>query len=336
MLKKPDIGATKGSMKPVVITKTKEMGKLDNLVKENETLKANLEAALDPKLKARPEQITITKSSKHREVTPVALLSDVHYEEVVDPDTVNGLNEYNPKIADKRLLEFFQGVVENYELVQSQHTIKNMVVALLGDMISGGIHPELMEGNAMLPIEAIQEMQKVLYNGIKFLLKETKANLTIPCSIGNHGRITEKPRVATAHGNNLEAFMYSNLAQFFKDEKRVKFVLGKAYHTYMQVYDKTLRLHHGDQVRYQGGVGGLYIPMNKAIAQWNKAKHADLDLTGHWHAMKDGGNFVSNGSVVGFGPYAVKIKADYETPKQAFVVIDSKHGKTIVSPINLT
>ena len=80
-------------------------------------------------------------------------------------------------------------------------------------------------------------------------------------------------------------------------------------------------------------MGGIFIPANKAIAQWNKVQWADLDVFGHFHQMKDGGNFVSNGSLIGFNAYALSIKADYEHPKQAFFLIDRKRGRTITAPI---
>ena len=94
-----------------------------------------------------------------------------------------------------------------------------------------------------------------------------------------------------------------------------------------------LRFHHGHGMKYGGGVGGIYIPINKAIAQWNKALRADLDVFGHWHQFRDGGNFICNGSIIGYNAYALRIKADYEEPKQAFFLMDKNRGKTIVAPI---
>jgi hypothetical protein len=68
----------------------------------------------------------------------------------------------------------------------------------------------------------------------------------------------------------------------------------------LQIYDVTVRFHHGHSIRYAGGVGGIYIPTNKAIAQWNKGRHADLDVFGHFHQLRDGGNFICNGSLIGY------------------------------------
>jgi hypothetical protein len=106
-------------------------------------------------------------------------------------------------------------------------------------------------------------------------------------------------------------------------------------HSYMDIYDMTVRFQHGHMVKYGGGIGGIYIPVNKAIAQWNKARHADLDVLGHFHQLRDGGNFFVNGSLIGYNSFALSIKADYEQPKQGLFLIDKKRGRTCTWPVLL-
>ncbi len=111
-------------------------------------------------------------------------------------------------------------------------------------------------------------------------------------------------------------------------------------HSYIELYPgqpgaTTIRFQHGHMVKYGGGVGGLTIPLNKAIAQWNRGKHADLDVLGHFHQMFDGGNFIVNGSLIGYDSFALSIKASYEKPKQALFLIDRKRGRTFTCPILL-
>jgi hypothetical protein len=104
----------------------------------------------------------------------------------------------------------------------------------------------------------------------------------------------------------------------------------------LDVFGVRLRFHHGDGIKYGGGVGGITIPVNKAIAQWNRAHYADLDIVGHYHQFFDGGNFIANGSVIGWSPYSLWIKASFEPPQQAFFLLDSKYRrKTVVAPIIL-
>ena len=272
-------------------------------------------------------------SSGETEATVLMVASDWHVEEEVQPESVNMLNEYNLEISESRATRFFRGGLRLTEIVARDVKVTTILLPLLGDFVTNDIHEENREVNALLPMEAIQKAQMYIASGINFLLENTDYKIVIPCHSGNHGRTTKKIFIATEHGHSLEYFMYKNLEMLYSGNERVEFHITPAYHSYMEVYGLTVRFHHGHGMRYYGGVGGLYIPVNKSIAQWNRAKHADLDIFGHFHQLKDGGTFLSNGSLIGYNQYAIWIKADYEPPKQIFTVIDSKRGRTITAPI---
>lgn len=267
------------------------------------------------------------------EATVVVLASDWHIEERVDPDTINGKNEYNLLIAKQRAIEFFQASLRLTQILGRDVEINTMVLALLGDFITGDIHEELLETAEIEPTRAILEVQKMLASGIQFLLDNSKLNLVIPCHSGNHARTTGESRHATEAGHSLEYIMYHMLADHFRENKRVRFIIPRSYHSFINVYGTVIRFHHGHNLRYSGGVGGLTIPVNKAIAQWNKTERADIDCFGHWHTKFDGGNFLCNGSMIGFNAYAVSIKASFEKPSQTLFLVDQKRGKTCVWPI---
>ena len=302
------------------------------MVSEVAKLQDELEA-----LKSIPEVSTFVIKPLRRshlgEAVAVVVASDWHIEEPVKPEQVSGLNEYNLTVAEARVREFFQASLRLTEICGRDIKIQTMVLALLGDFISGSIHDELMESNQLSPIDAIIRVEGWIASGIEFLLANSELKLIIPCHSGNHARITKKQRHATEEGNSLERFMYHHLAEHFSGNERVKFLISPSYHSYVDVLGLTVRFHHGHDLRYQGGVGGLTIPVNKAIAQWNKGRWAHLDVFGHWHTRLDGKNFLSNGSVIGYNAYAIAIKADYEKPSQTFFLIDKKRGRTCVWPI---
>lgn len=263
--------------------------------------------------------------------------SDWHIEEIVHKWQVNALNSFNEGVAKERINRFFVHGAKLVQRMQDHTNIDTLVLALLGDFISGSIHDELMEGNRLLPADAIMEAKQHLSSGIRYILENTDVKLVIPCSMGNHGRMTAKRRISTEAGNSLERVMYFALADEFKSEPRVHFIIGSGYHTYLYLFDGkyTVRFHHGHSIRFYGGVGGISIPVNKAIAQWNKARRADLDVFGHFHQFLDGGDWVTNGSLIGYNAFALSIKASPEPPRQAFFLIDRDVGKTIVTPIIL-
>lgn len=306
---------------------------IKNLISENDALKKEIEAVLNTKI-IHPKEMAYDKSLNVGEAIAVVLASDWHIEENVKPQTVNGLNTFNISIAEKRVEQFFKNTLKLVEKEQNQSDIKTLVLALLGDFISGNIHDELLENCSLRPMEAIILAEQLISGGIDYLLANSKLNLIIPCHVGNHTRITRKVHISTEAGNSIETFMYYHLRNYYKDNPRVVFQISESYLSYLKVFDFTICFQHGHAVRFGGGVGGLSIPLNKAIAQWEKLKHADLYCLGHWHQFLDTGQAIVNGSIIGYNAFALFIKAGFERPKQAFFLVDRKRGcKTIVCPV---
>lgn len=220
------------------------------------------------------------KGNRKSEATAVVLASDWHIEERVKLSTVSGLNEYSLAIAKERCDKFWRSTARMVHIFNRDIPISQIVLWLGGDFISGNIHDELLETCSLPPVEAAILAQNWLASGIQYLLEHTDCEITIPCSIGNHSRITKERRIATEAGNSLEMFMYHALANHFKSEKRIKFILPDGYHTYVEVYGKMIRFHHGHSVKYGGGIGGIFIPAFKAISQWNKGRSCYLDCFG--------------------------------------------------------
>ena len=282
-----------------------------------------------------PKEINIRPNNGKDEATAFIDLSDWHVDEIVRANSVNSKNIFNQKIATKRINNLFANALKLVKIGQAENKIKDVVIVLGGDFFSGNIHEELLENTSMLPIEAVMFAQDHLVSGIKFLNDNLKVNFHIVCVVGNHSRITKKVHHSTEYGNSLEYFMYHNIAKFFSKSKNIDFKIAQGYHQYIKVYGRTIRIHHGHNMRYGGGVGGVFIPINKAINEWNKVRYADLDIIHHFHRVVDGGNFTINGSLIGFNAFALAIKASPEPPKQLFFLWHKKYGKIMTTPIFL-
>ncbi len=267
------------------------------------------------------------------EGTAVVLASDWHIEERVGAE-VGDFNRYSIEIAEKRVTKFFQGVLRLTRLLQQDIQIDNMVLALLGDFITNQIHEaENAESNNLLPTDAIVKAQEMIIGGIDFLLNHTKLDFTLPCHSGNHARTTKTTRFSSENGHSLEYLMFRTIEKVYRHEPRVKMLIPAGMHSYLDIYGKTVRFHHGHSIKYGGGVGGIYIPTHKAIAQWSKAKRADLDCFGHFHQQVDGGNFLCNGSLIGYNAFALAIKASFEPPRQTLFLMDKRRGRTCNWPV---
>ena len=283
-----------------------------------------------------PKHLKVKASGKSGESTAVLVASDWHVEERVDPRGVDGVNEYSPEIAEERVTRFFQTGLSMVEMCRTRGRIDTLVLAVLGDLITNTIHDDLAESNYLSPTEASLKAYRLLCGGIDFLLREGRfKKILVPCCVGNHGRTTRKPRVSTATRNSYEWLMYHVAAERYAGDARVEFSVTDGYFNFLDVYGYTVRFHHGDAVKYQGGVGGVTIPLNKAIAQWNKMRKVYLDVLGHWHTQLSGREFVLNGSLIGYNAYSIAIKASYEPPSQSFFTIHPRYGKAVEIPIHV-
>ena len=270
-----------------------------------------------------------------REMTAIALASDWHVEETVDPDTISGRNRYDLSIADRRIARFFDAIVWNVERQRCKEVaIRDLVLWLGGDLMSGYIHEELLEDNELAPVQTVLWLLPRLRNGIAMLLDRLQlVTLTVPCSFGNHGRTTEKKRISTGAQNSFEWLLYNVLAEEFRSNKRVRFVISPSVDQYVGVYEFTAHFTHGDTVKSMGGVGGISVPLLRAKPRWDLVRFADWSFLGHFHQLSDFGRVVVNGSLIGYNAYARSIGASYEPPRQGFYLIDARRGKCLSAPL---
>ncbi len=262
-----------------------------------------------------------------------AIASDWHIEERVDPRTIVGYaNEYNPDIAKARSQKFFQSYVFMLNAWREIGHCDTAVLALLGDFISGFIHEELMESNYMSPSEAILFAQELLGSGIEYILKNGDLKtLVIPTCYGNHGRTTVKSRIQTGAENSFEYLLYKTMAREWRNEKRLDWRIADGYMVYTDLYDTRVAWHHGDAVKFGGGVGGIMIPLRKKIMSWNSGLKRPIDIAcnGHFHTSIEGPDLISNGSLIGYNAYAMNCGCSYEPPQQTCFWIDSNRGRTM-------
>lgn len=339
-------GLTTNVAPPQVTVAMHTAGLKEKEVRKNEgaLLKAlgvkvtELESQLDAALAIKQGAFTYNVKAKTpggSEAAALWLASDWHVGERVTLDQTNGMNEYNPDIAKSRGDNYFVNALRLTEMTGKDVGVGTVVLALLGDFITGHLHAQAVETNYFAPVEETIFAQSIIASGIRFVLKNSPYKLVIVCKSGNHGRTTKFSEFGSENGHSHEYFMYCSLREMFRDEPRVEFIITEGAHTYIDVFDMKVRFLHGHDIRYGGGVGGITIPVNKALAQWDKVKRADLTCFGHFHQRMDGGNFLCNGSLIGYNAFALSIKASAEPPAQQFALLDKERGKTIVAPIVL-
>lgn len=281
------------------------------------------------KSKRPPARTTKAKGSP---VTAILVLSDWHVEEEVDPATVAGRNAFDLNVAESRVAETMRRALLLLEHESKLAPINHVVVAALGDFISGDIHDDTRDV-ALLPPLAATRFAGELLGGCIDMVADRFKSVTVATCNGNHGRSTQKPRIATDHEFSYEYSLYRTMESANR-HKNVGWQIGVGYHNWLNLDGFKVRLHHGQAIRSNGGIGGVSISANKAIAQWNRMEKADLDIFGHHHQFSwNYGRYVSNGSLIGWNAFANFIRAEWQPAAQSLVLIDRDRGVTKALPI---
>ena len=318
------------------VERRSEKKQIAALLEENTRLKAEAAELRAFRSKA-PEILVYDKAKEHRaDAIACAIASDWHVEETVDKASVHGLNEYNLEIAKSRAEHFFRNLLRLTDMMARDSQITTIYIAMLGDFFSGWIHEELLAACSLAPGDAARFCKGLWVSGIDFLLRESSYVIDADAIPGNHGRMTKQVHFSDPTGTSLETVMYESIADRYWNNPRVRINVSSQAMVYRRMFERfVIRLCHGYEMKFGGGVGGITIPVRKAIAQWNNGVRADLTAFGHFHQKHDGGDFLCNSSLIGYNLYAQNIKAGFEEPTQTFWLTVARNGgqKSLTAPI---
>ena len=302
----------------------------DQLEKASTALEQSLQV-----MKHKPNVFEIKPSDNqvNGSATAFLLLSDVHCDELIPKHKVNGLNEHNPEISQKRVATVFERALKFIRVDRAETNVDDMVVWLGGDFFTSSTMHDA--SCAFPPIVAVMFAQDLIVSGLSFLLQnEPKLRIHVVDSVGNHSRLSgsAKPvNQSSEQEHSLEWMMYHAIKAQYAREPRITFQLDNSYHSYLKCYDKVIRFNHGHLGwRYNDGMGGVHGPLWKVISQkWNHQVKADLTVCGHYHSLTFAAlsrPYIVNGSTVGISPYSLSFSTGAEPPAQAYFLVHSKYG----------
>jgi hypothetical protein len=265
------------------------------------------------------------------------MLSDLHLDEVVEPDQVMHTNAYNRDIAVGRLERTFTNFLKVTKDNWTSVNYDGAVLCLGGDLFSGDIHEELKETNEDTILGSLDFWLDHLAAGISLVAEEFGA-VHVPCVVGNHGRTTRKPRAKFRARSNFDWFMGRALARIFANDPRVTFDIAESADTLVPSYGHKVMLTHGDQASGGAGIGGIWPPIMRLDARKRQRQEAvgqgyDLLVMGHWHTLTMGKSFIVNGSLKGQDEYGFVSNFGFEIPQQACWLMTPEHGMTWTAPI---
>ena len=272
--------------------------------------------------------------------TPTLMLSDLHWGEVVRAHEVYGLNEYDVTVARERLRRVVDRTID--VLANSLNSVggyPGIYVVLGGDMVSGGIHPELLESDELPPIAAALDLRDHLVSAIRLLADEF-GRVYVPCVDGNHDRNTKR----THHKGRVEHsygwLIYCMLERAFAHDKRVTIQVSEETDLLYTCAGTRYLLTHGDSLGVGGGNGiiGALGPIMRGrhkIASSSAAvgRGHDVLIMGHYHQYIALRNVRVNGTLKGYDEYARGMRFAYEPPSQSLWITHPDHGVTISMPV---
>lgn len=277
-----------------------------------------------------PKWLTPKKPKRQHHAIIGAPLSDCHFDEVVRPEEVGGINKYDRDIATLRLQRWAEQVIAQSRDYLSGLNFDGAFVPILGDVFSGNLH-DLAETNVDTLFGSLLYWSEQIAAALE-LIAGHFGKVHVPVVVGNHGRLTRKPRTKLRARDNTDWLLGHMLAKHFKGSS-VTVQVDDDADAFADVYDTTFLLTHGDQVTGGGGIGGIWPPIMRLLAR-KRTRYAhrpfDLAVMGHWHQLIQAPSqgLIVNGSTKGYDEFAAMMNFAPERPQQALLVVTPERGVT--------
>jgi hypothetical protein len=300
----------------------------DRLVKRNQELAGTLDQMANlveqDRIAAKPIRVETKREPNHHAIA-IVHWSDWHVAERVYKSKTNGKNAFNPEICAARVKKLTENTLKLIELSRLHVRIDEMVFVLGGDFITGHLHEELAQTNCMGVTEECYFAQQLLEESVGAVLASAKMKKTrIVCHRGNHGRSSRKIQFKNDYETSFESLIYWNLRDRLTMDG-VEWVIPQADVTYTTlVKGVELRTIHGHQIKYQGGIGGVSIPLTKWIVRQNQTRPAIATMLGHFHTFNPAASYSICGTLKGWDEYAQSHGFTFEEPSQLFELFDCR------------
>lgn len=287
------------------------------------------------------------KRTKPRKVkanagVPTLMVSDWHWGEVVQPERVDHLNEYNIGIAKDRARRTFETTMEVLFHHQSGMNYEAMVLSMAGDMFSGNIHDELRATNERPIHDCLLDLTETLSSAI-VQMADNFPGIYVPCVAGNHGRIDLKPTSKNAPVDNYDYLLYKMVELQVKakmgNKCNVDFDIAGALDLKYSVYNTRYLLTHGDQINSSTNSDDFWASMMKMAARKQERSARGMNggfdymTVGHFHKYGTVSNVIVNGSLKGYCEWVYKKNYSFDRPIQALWVTHPDHKITSHVPI---
>jgi hypothetical protein len=276
----------------------------------------------------------------HEEIACVPQ-SDLHLAEEVSLEESNGINIYTPVIAANRVWEHCKKVKSILSRHMAIYPIKMIWSPILGDMVSGTIHPEQIMTNSLSDPASVILCTRLLYMYYQEL-KTLGLPIEIDTIVGNHPRMTVKmPTKRQAH-TNLDWLIYEQLADRLADDDQFKTKVWTSQIGMRRLYDWKYRFEHGIQVssgqeeQFESRIRDLFDDPVYREATKEQGAAFDQILIGNMHKPKFLERTIVNGSYIGQNELGQSWRLKPIKAQQLMWGVSKKHVRTWMYAVDMT
>lgn len=238
--------------------------------------------------------------------TAVFVLSDLHWSETVKLAAMDGINSYNLEIARARLGRWAHTARDLLTKHWTGTAPARVIIILGGDLISGGIHPDLAKTDALASLPSVRDVAEHLRAAILIIKDAVACRVDVISLPGNHSRSTLKPEAKDVADTSYDVLVSDFLEMGLKGQTGIGFFAPSSPDALFSVYGWRVLASHGDRIGSRGGHG--FIGPAAAAARGLKRMfadyaargvHVDLIVICHFHTPLQLEEGLVNGSLPG-------------------------------------
>ena len=262
--------------------------------------------------------------------THVLHLTDLHYGAIVNAEEVDGFGEYSPSIAERRIKQLTQSILDKTAAQRHAYNVPNMHIIGTADYISGDIHPELQVSNAFpSPVQAVR--CGYLLGGMLMAMAPHFEHVTFDAlTLDNHGRLTTKPQATQGGMNNWSYIVAEIVKQHVAAQENVTVNVHAKPSALVAIGPERYLAMHGHQIR--GWAGKPYYGFDRraameAVKRMGVPEHAFTKLLlGHFHHGFNADVWMLGGSLSGTDAFDHSC-GRFGKPHQTAWFVHETHGE---------
>ena len=252
--------------------------------------------------------------------TEVIVLSDLHFGKKV---IIEGQVKFDKNIAEERFKAITAGMRHlNESYIRPNHSINELVILLLGDLVDGELIYEGQVYNQDMPLlDQLEFAAKLIKKELLDPASQSFGTVRVVAVPGNHGEIRNERKDHMMHPRtNFDTILALMLQMGCQDLKNVTFEIATTtLHTTMIRNWKFLLAHNLPSAQHSA--------FRKKYGGFFERFRFDASVHGHWHtpewAYFNTKPVVQNGSLPGVDDYSIEL-AFNTVPLQVMFTVSEK------------